>query len=56
MRAYIREHGTLNGFNQKSINFVKPIWDSRNRKSRRIFVTLLKVSIFILRFILNANA
>ena len=25
MRAYIREHGTLNGFNQKSINFVKPI-------------------------------
>ena len=25
MRAYIREHGTLNGFNQKSIDFVKPI-------------------------------
>lgn len=25
MRAYIREHGTLNGFNRKSINFAKPI-------------------------------
>lgn len=24
-RAYIREHGTLNGFNRKSINFTKPI-------------------------------
>ena len=25
MRAYIREHGTLNGVNRKSINFAKPI-------------------------------